>query len=153
MTVCSIDSEECMLGQCDDCPGEEILTEFLIQKLQDVETVSCSQWTTVDRTNLIKIEQPVEHFIEDLVDDLMGLKYHHFVTKKQSGYYKHLKEHLKEDECLITCDFAQNYTSTIQDELLVVVPTSYAVISSDLKHDAAATNIFIENVLVKVANR
>lgn len=117
LTVCSIDNEKCMLGQCDDCHDEELLTEFFIQKLQDVQTVSYSQWTTVDRTNLIKIEQSVDDFIEDQVEDLMALKYHHFVAKKQSTYYRQLKEQLKEDDCLITCDFAQNYTSTIQNEV------------------------------------
>ena len=173
LSVCSMDSETCMMGQCGDCPGDEILIEFLNQKLQNDETVSYSQWTTVDRTNLVTMEQQVGDFIEDLVEDVMELKYHHFVAKKQAEFYRYLKDNLKEGECLITCDFAQNYTSTIQDEVqsaffdkhqitvftvvtyhrdqnLAVIPTSYGVISPDLKHDAAATNIFLENIVAKV---
>ena len=44
-----------MMGQCGDCPEDEVLIEFLTQKLQNDETVSDSQWMAVDNTNLVII--------------------------------------------------------------------------------------------------
>ena len=110
----------------------------------------------------------VGDFIEDLVEDLMKLINHHFVAKKQAEFYRYWKGNLKEGECLITCAIAQNYTSTIQDEstffftsirllywpssrtTAIKIRHSYADISPNLKHDAAATNIFLENIVAKV---
>ena len=42
---------------------------------------------------------------------------HSYISKSQAKYLKERKENLKEDECLVLLDFAENYQFVIQDEV------------------------------------
>ena len=97
---------------------------------------------------------------------------HYYVAKEQAAYYKELKANLIESECLVKCDFAQNFSNTHQNEIQsahwtkvqstvftiiiylikdgVVNSKSLCVISDDLNHDAAAIDFFIEKILEKL---
>ena len=53
----STENELCMLTKCEKYPGPEVRTQFLNKKLEDVETVSYSEYTTVDRRKLMENNQ------------------------------------------------------------------------------------------------
>ena len=42
---------------------------------------------------------------------------HHFVSKQQSKFLRQLKDNLGDDECIIQCDFAENFAPVIQDAI------------------------------------
>ena len=171
LLACSLENECCMFGLCPRCPSPDALTEFLFENLDDYESVTYSEWTTVDRTNLLKIEQSVEDFVPKLVSLLLELRSHHFLSKVQANYYKSLKEDLKDFECLITLDFAENYSFECQDEVQgahwtnnqatvhpfviyykkndELLSKSFCVISDSLKHDATAVHSFLEIIIAK----
>ncbi|XP_045024477.1 uncharacterized protein LOC116922580 isoform X1 [Daphnia magna] len=172
LLVCSLDNESCMFGECSRCPSSDVLKEFLFEKLDDYESVTYSEWTTVDRTTLIKVQQSVEDFVLKLVSLLLKLRTHHFLSKVQAAHYKSLKEQLGNSDCLVTLDFAENYTFESQDEVqgahwtnnqatvhpIVIyykeneelISKSYCIISDSLKHDAVAVHSFIRGILPKI---
>ena len=58
MCVCDVDSNDCMMGHCDDCLNPSVLKSFLRRKLLKTidpdETVQFSQWVSSDRSQLSK---------------------------------------------------------------------------------------------------
>ncbi|KZS05312.1 Cc8L18.2-like protein [Daphnia magna] len=172
LLVCSLDNESCMFGECSRCPSSDVLKEFLFEKLDDYESVTYSEWTTVDRTTLIKVQQSVEDFVLKLVSLLLKLRTHHFLSKVQAAHYKSLKEQLGNSDCLVTLDFAENYTFESQDKVqgahwtnnqatvhpIVIyykeneelISKSFSIISDSLKHDAVAVHSFIWGILPKI---
>lgn len=159
--VCEEASRECMLRHCDKCPSKEKLIEFLELKFEDCdaeEKVEYNQWVSTDRTEMIRCSSSVEEFIEVLVGKLNKLIPHSFIAKSQSHYFKQLKETSNPSVAIISMDFSENYSFTIQeeaqgyhwtsdactlhpvmvhfkDESNTNLVMSLCIISDDLKHD------------------
>ncbi len=55
------------------------MKEFILEDLNDFESVTYSEWTTVDRTTLITVQQSVEDFVLKLVSLLLKLRTHNFL--------------------------------------------------------------------------
>uniref|UniRef100_A0A6P7GVN1 Uncharacterized protein LOC114343446 n=1 Tax=Diabrotica virgifera virgifera TaxID=50390 RepID=A0A6P7GVN1_DIAVI len=118
LLVCNSESSECMLDLCELCPGRQFLIELLGTETDDLpDDITFMQWVSTDRAELITRTMPVDDFFEALVDRLIELKKHHFISKAQSRYLKDLKENLSNDVCVVLCDFAENMTFVVQDEI------------------------------------
>ena len=121
--VCSLSDEQCMLFQndevkkCSKCPSSEALEEHILQQIENFEQIDYSEWTTVDRTTMVKVTQNVSEFASKLVCLLQGLCAHHFMAKVQAAFYKSSKDNIMESECVVTLDFAENFTFQMQDEV------------------------------------
>nr|XP_039263360.1 uncharacterized protein LOC120339324 [Styela clava] len=109
MTVCSLSNRQCMLGQCDKCPKESNLVEWLKERLQCQEEVRFKQWVNTDRTDLIDNTLNVEEFIEYLVEKILALAPHSYISKAQSNYFKNRKLNMEQTTALILMDFSENY--------------------------------------------
>jgi hypothetical protein len=46
-----------------------------------------------------------------------NMKHHAFITRAQSTFYSDTKPDMKEGEVLVVCDFAENYSFVVQDEI------------------------------------
>jgi nicotinamide riboside kinase len=55
------------------------MKEFILEDLNDFESVTYSEWTTVDRTTLITVQQSAEDFVLKLVSLLLKLRTHNFL--------------------------------------------------------------------------
>lgn len=118
LLVCDSQNSDCMLNNCQDCPGKEFLLELLRTETEDLpDEITFMQWVSTDRAELITRVMPLDDFFEDLVDKLLSLKKHHFILKAQSKYLSELKENLSTNVCVALCDFAENFTFIIQDEI------------------------------------
>lgn len=116
--VCDIENEKCMLDSCEKCPGPDTLVDVLENELEILpDEVVFKQWVQTDRAELITQVMPSEEFLHSLVEKLVHLKSHHFISKAQAQYFKETKENLTETCCLVIGDFAENYTFTVQDEI------------------------------------
>lgn len=171
-TVCDLNSRDCMLRRCDNCPGEEPLHEYLVQIFEDSDpeaTIEFKQWIQTDRANLISNQLSVEEFVKDVSAKLTNLSVHHYIAKHQANYLKRLKENLQEDKLVILMDFAENYSFMMQDEIQgfhwdnsqatlhpFAVYTrendgvkchSMCIISDCLQHNAVTVYVFIRTVL------
>lgn len=119
LLVCdSQNNSECMLDNCQFCPGKEFLLQLLMDETDDLpDVVTFMQWVSTDRAELITRVMPIDDFFEDLVEKLLALKKHHFISKAQSKYLKELKENLSKDVCITLCDFAESFKFVLQDEI------------------------------------
>ncbi|GBM13976.1 hypothetical protein AVEN_152395-1 [Araneus ventricosus] len=119
--VCSRDNRACMLRFCTDCPNNsESLKNYLSDLLKDYdddEDIQFSQWINDGRMKLQTMTLPVEEFIELVTEKIVALIPHSYISKIQSTYLRTRKENLKDDECLILMDFAENYNFVLQNEV------------------------------------
>ncbi|XP_047126478.1 uncharacterized protein LOC124807875 [Hydra vulgaris] len=160
-TVCSVENKECMLAQCDNCPGKELLTMYLYEifgEYEDDFEIHYKQWQTTDRATLLSLTTDVPTFIELLVSCFEKLQSHSYIAKSQSQYLNQLKENMDQSNIIILGDFAENYAFVVQDEIQsyhwntqqcslhplviyykeengVVKHISYCFISDDITHD------------------
>lgn len=117
-SVCDIESEECMLGKCKECPKEDGVKCFLesLDIVQSSEEIRYKQWVTVDRCTIMEKVESVDNYVTSLSQQITKLARHHFVAKKQAQYFKELKENLSdESEAIIVGDFSENYSFIVQD--------------------------------------
>ena len=118
--VCSVEHKACMLRQCDSCPGNKALIEYLYNyfgKYEEEFQISYKQWQTVDRATLLSLTADIPSFIELLVSSLEILLPHYFIARAQSTYLNELKINLDEHSVIILGDFAENYAFIVQDEI------------------------------------
>ena len=168
--VCDKNSKDCMVHRCPDCPGVNNLKEFLKERLltddsddddgDSVEgNITFSQWTTVDRSELIIQNLPTEDFIFLLASKIDALTAHSYIAKAQAQHLKKCKEELQQDDCIILLDFAENLKFVIQDEIQsyhwhqqtcslhpvviyykrnnILCDKSLCIVSDDLDHDTS----------------
>ncbi|CAH0550784.1 unnamed protein product [Brassicogethes aeneus] len=119
--VCDINSEQCMISECKQCPNKKGINDFLstIHKSQHLsdEFVQYSQWVSTDRCQMKTLRESYEDFIDNFKDQVLKTKLHHYISKKQSNFLRVRKENLAEYECIVMCDFAENYAFVVQDEV------------------------------------
>lgn len=172
--ICENPTEACYFMDCTACPGTINLNQRLEEsfELNHVENVTYKQWMQLDkRTVLETLTKPCEEFIATFIDSLPKLLRHSFIAKKQSSFLSHLKENLKENEYLVLCDFAENYSFVLQDaaqgfhwnnaqatihpfsvycidtETKMLRHTSFVVISECLIHDTIAVHLFQRHLI------
>ena len=178
--LCNLPSIECCLGSCDQCGDVEDLKSMLksVFDTAAIEKVNYKQWNNTDRSTLEDRKEDVDDFTETFCETLKKYQQHSFITKMQSSYYKHIKENLSDGEILVICDFSENYSFVIQDEIqsfhwnnnqvtlhpFVAYFTqngnfqhfSYVAISESIEHDVIAVHLFqkmfIEFLKEKVPN-
>ena len=176
--VCSVDNKNCMLGRCEDCPDEKVLSDYLYEifgDFDDDDQIFFSQWTNTDRANLCKMVSDVPGFIEKLIESLQELRPHSYISKSQSRYLNTLKDQLDESSVIFLGDFAENYSFVVQDEVQsfhwnnsmcslhpvviyyrsrqAISHLSYTVLSDDNKHDVHFVQKVISLILEDLKRR
>ena len=109
---------------------------------------------------LLKLHEKIPSFLQ-----------HVFIKRKQSLYFQETLKNLKERECAIQVDFAENYSCSHQDEIQTAhwgqeqvtlftmavwtkpadsndpVCESYAIVSDDTDHDKKSVTVFLWHVI------
>lgn len=117
MIVCKDATDECYLEKCNKCPGTEKLRQYLDEILVKacIEEIKYALWTDTDRSTLLTVVSSTDNYLDKLCEKMNKLKIHSFVAKKQSEFIKYKKNNLSNTEVLVTFDFAENLTYSIQD--------------------------------------
>ena len=72
--VCDINSKECMIHRCPNCPeNTEMLESKLFEVIGDYDdetVIEFNQWTSTDRENLISRSENVPQFINLVIQHL-----------------------------------------------------------------------------------
>ena len=114
LMVCDIDSAECMLGHCPNCPGADCID----QKIHLIDSeIKYKQWVSTDRSDLVTILKDNHEFLSDLKEKLVSIKKHHFIAKRQANFLQSKKLALSPSEIIIIGDFSENYTCIVQDAI------------------------------------
>lgn len=116
--MCNPPTKLCFMNECDCCPNINDFKDSLLTALEEemVEHITYKQWITVDRCSFETMIKPIEDFVEDFCKQLVQLKRHDFVAKQQSSYFSEKKSSLLDNEVVVQCDFAENYSFVLQDE-------------------------------------
>lgn len=116
--LCNVPNKTCFLNQCDNCPSIDSFKNDLFTAFEEemVDTITYKQWITVDRCTFETITKPTEDFVNDLGNQLVQLKTHDFIAKQQSAFFSEKKSLLLDNEVIVQCDFAENYSFVLQDE-------------------------------------
>jgi len=116
--VCSTDYEKCMMGSCKECPGQDLLTQHLLDCDEIPEEITYQQWVCTDRAKLTTFVEPKVEFIEKLSSQIMKLTRHSYTAKAQAKYMTDLKASIQPKvEIIVQGDFAENFSYVVQDEV------------------------------------
>ncbi|CAH0546678.1 unnamed protein product [Brassicogethes aeneus] len=117
--ICNPPNVDCFFDSCPTCPRIEGLKQNLMEKFDEffIDSVTYKKWVSVDRCNMETIIKPIDEFLDEFTQDLLKLKTHSFISNMQKEFYNETKTNLKFGEALITCDFAENYSFVLQDEV------------------------------------
>ena len=176
--ICNPSLPECHLGSCKYCPGEGNLKAILTDAFETnaVDEVTYKQWVTTDRSTLQTITTSIEEFLDLLFQKLKKLLHHSFIALQQSSFQNELKLILNPNEYIVMCDFAENYSFLLQDEIQayhwtnaqatlhpfviyfrstddILNHVSYVVISDCLSHDTAAVHLFQKHLIAYVTKK
>lgn len=116
--ICKVPTSECYFANCVNCPGSDDLKVRFQEafQLNSIENVSFKQWMQIDNKCVLEtITKPTEEFLDYLFESLPKLLRHSFIATQQSSYLRLLKENLPENQCIVLCDFAENYAFVLQD--------------------------------------
>lgn len=119
--LCDEPTVACYLLRCAQCPGKQAIAKKLRQGFVecDIEEVVFKQWitNTKGRCSLETLIRTTDVFISEFTEDIAHLVTHDFICRKQIEYLKYRKDALKPNEAVVVCDFSENFSFVIQDEV------------------------------------
>lgn len=169
--ICNPPLPECFEQKCKSCPGTTRLKECITKLFDEngIDEIIYKQWITTDRSTLETLIKSADDFLDELLRKLSMLLMHSFVAKEQSKFLDDLKSELKEGELILICDFSENFSFVIQDEVQgfhwnslqatihpiivyykeanVLKHRSIVVISECLIHNTVAVHLFQKKVI------
>lgn len=176
--VCSEGNKACMYGLCNVCKNNKVP----IPTGTPDETVTWQQWNTVKEKRKIRTEikevtltkketkrGTIAELSDKFQEQIRRYNKHYFNIHNQFRHYREVKNNLKENECFIHIDFAENYVGKMSREIQsmhfgasksqITLHTGYymtgmsdrrvlfATISDSLQHGPAAIWAFMTPVL------
>ena len=124
ISVCSIENKRCMLRECDGCGNKETNINCIRNDAYSNKNIKYKQWVQVkskgeesstSKTTLQEFEELYEMFLDNLVNYILGLTEHHYISENQKNYFSDYKNTLDTNICLIVMDFAEKYSFICQD--------------------------------------
>ena len=87
--VSDINSLTCMLHQCENCPGKQVVNDHILkdcetQGYDNADSIKYTAWTQTDISDVITEECQIEQFTENLTNRIDLLTSHHYIAKHQS---------------------------------------------------------------------
>lgn len=115
--ICDEPTDDCYFGNCSECPGAQHLIDELekIFEANYIDEITYRQWTHVDRTTLQVMLSPTDEYLPKLKISLEKLLLHSFLVIRQNEFMKSKKQELTENECIVVCDFSENYGFVVQN--------------------------------------
>jgi ABC-type proline/glycine betaine transport system ATPase subunit len=125
---------------------------------------------SVGRCTFETLTKPTQEFVESFCENLLVLKKHSFIAKKKkSEHYNFVKKNVKENEAVVSLNFAENYGFVIQDKAqsfhwnndqatIFTIAVHYrdcndvklrsiVCISEHLEHDTLAVHVFQKKLI------
>lgn len=135
----------------------------------NIDNVTYKHWVSKPRTSLQTATMPSEEFVSNFCDKIRTLLPHSFIAKEQAEFLRNLKDALRENEFLVICDFAENYSFVVQDAAPgfywnnnqatiypvviyyksenVLAHKSFVIISDCLSHGSIAVHVYTHIII------
>jgi hypothetical protein len=117
--VCSEQTEDCYIGECDDCPATE-LTTILTERMEINLDEECL-WTMWKKLNnkfdLQKVIGSLNALLNEMEEQWSYFLLHSYYNRQQREYIKNLRAQSTEKTFIVAqIDFSMNYTLVRQRE-------------------------------------
>jgi hypothetical protein len=117
--VCSEQTEDCYIGECDDCPATE-LTAILTERMEINLDEECL-WTIWKKLNnkfdLQKVIGSLNALLNEMEEQWSYFLLHSYYNRQQREYIKNLRAQSTEKTFIVAqIDFSMNYTLVRQRE-------------------------------------
>lgn len=169
--MCKDKTTDCYLRYCENCKSSAICEQLISDEIEEacIEEIHFEQWVTTDRCDIETFVKKPDEFVSFLISKLEKLIPHDFIKNEQSKFLKTCKSNLNYGEFLVICDFSENYSFVLQDEVqshhwnnqqATIHPfviyykedgelkhLSFVVISEDLRHDSITVSLFISKMI------
>ena len=89
--ACNLESQECMIGDCEACCDGKLLAENFTNKIPPAilkDQIKYHKWTSGARVEKEQITSSVEEACKTLAGDLTAFRWHSFVKTHQENSYK-----------------------------------------------------------------
>lgn len=169
--LCETKTVDCTLRCCEKCSDSTTFERSLLSEIEEngIDELQFEQWVTTDRCDIETFLKQPDEFVSYFTRKLEKLIPHDFIKKEQATFLNNTKNNLIEGEFVVICDFSENYTFILQDEVQShhwnaqqatlhpfviyyrqdgkVNHLSFVVISEDLRHDSVSVNLFISKMI------
>ena len=118
--VCAIQQEECFIGECDNCPKENLIDTLTHNNAIDHdEECAWTLWKKVNnKFDLQHITGLVDSLLTEIKDKWDVFLFHVYCNRQQREYIKELRERSTNKTFLVAqIDFSMNYTLIRQREV------------------------------------
>lgn len=118
--VCPVEHEECFIGECDNCPIEDLTDILTRNNVMDCDE-ECS-WTVWKKVNnkfdLQQITGTVDSLLTEIEEKWDGFLSHVYFNRQQREYIRNLRETSTNQSFVVAqMDFSMNYTLVRQREV------------------------------------
>ncbi len=123
LLTCNDESRDCWFGNCAQCSAKTVENKLrALIKGNDKKRINWWQWEKDETTNRTEKKQKTgtaKKLIDYFVSVYQTFLKHSFTNRQQKESFKLDLEDidLRKDECLLQCDFAENWTNESQDEV------------------------------------
>ena len=172
--ACNLESQECMIGDCEACCDGKLLAENFTNKIPPAilkDQIKYHKWTSGARVEKEQITSSVEEACKTLAGDLTAFRWHSFVKTHQENSYKLDKSVAQAPDSKVLClqmDFSENFSIQQQNEIqsahwhhdqLTVYTIMmwhrqsklpWVIISDNLSHDKFAVTAFLKVILDEI---
>ena len=118
--VCAIQQEECFVGECDNCPKENLIDTLTHNNaIDDDEECAWTVWKKVNnKFDLQHITGSVDSLLTEIEDKWDAFLFHVYCNRQQREHIKELREKSTNKTFLVAqIDFSMNYTLIRQREV------------------------------------
>ena len=176
LMVCDIQSRDCMIHECDHCPGIEAVQYHITSlcktaEIDEEDLITFKQWEQSDQgVSIVTRSESLTTFVDELSKQLENLTVHHYIAKSQAAFLSSSKLGLTKDTAIVLLDFAENYSFIVQDAIQghhwnnsqatlhpfavyhrtatdLLECLSICVVSDCMQHDSITVHAFITVVL------
>ena len=115
--MCSKPKDECYLRTYKNCPTNDALEHEIRSVLakNDIKRVVYKSWVQNPHASLETKEEYVDEFIKNFSSMGNFFLGHAFLANQNAIFYKQTRTNVKKDECVVVCDFAENYAFVIHN--------------------------------------
>ena len=163
MSSCNADEADCMLEKCSLCESSRLIAEMIVDQSGESENgeefsasddsenkasnkVTFYRWQIIDKKIAkVKIQISFGDAIEMFKEDVVVLKEHIHVKRRQVNAYHELKDSLTDNDLMVQVDFAESYKNEQQDAIQsayfgnqcfsIFTACCYSKVSGKIKND------------------
>ena len=116
---CHNENFDCISGVCSECADLYSTMNALVPLTYHDEMLNFKEWQKVNgyMQKVLIQNSTVRNVMDKIVENMVNFKFHYFLKKVQQQVFHNLKQSQDENHATLVVDYAENYTSKVQNEI------------------------------------